>query len=177
MHTPDLQFAGTSTVAPPYEEGWPVELFRVTPPPQSVTSLLPHSLLPHDSYVFRNRTRMRVANLLLLFIGTGHATPTEAEIAPLGWAGKVKVTYQPPHTHAHSPFPFIWAAHITSLHHHRTQPAHRAPRRARLSALTPATHADTTRPRLANLPPASSLWPHSWLALAPLLTSPGPTPN
>ena len=95
MHTPDLQFAGTSTVAPPYEEGWRQDnrlLFRATPPPQSVTSLLPHSLLPHDSYVFRNRTRMRVANLLLLFIGTGHATPTEAEIAPLGWAGEIKVT-------------------------------------------------------------------------------------
>ena len=52
----------------------------------------------------RFRMRLALGTVLLWFIGTGRATPTEAEIAPLGWASKIEVRQPIPNTaHAHSP--------------------------------------------------------------------------
>ena len=39
----------------------------------------------------RFRMRLALGTVLLWFIGTGRATPTEAEIAPPGWASKIEV--------------------------------------------------------------------------------------
>ena len=42
--------------------------------------------------------RLALGTVLLWFIGTGRATPTEAEIAPLGSAGKIEVWQPIPNT-------------------------------------------------------------------------------
>ena len=65
--------------------------------------------------------RLALGTVLLWFIGTGRATPTEAEIAPLGWASKIEVRQPIPNTahHTHTTQSIIWVARSTSLHHRR----------------------------------------------------------
>ena len=62
--------------------------------------------------------RLALGTVLLWFIGTGRATPTEAEIAPLGWASKIEVRQPIPNT-AHAHKSIIWVARSTNLHHRR----------------------------------------------------------
>ena len=88
--------------------------------------------------------KFALGTVLLWLIGTGRATPTEAEIAPLGWAGKMI------EVKAHRP-------HYTHTVHLSGQPAARicttAGARAALGfqPVPPPTHAHTARPCLASL--------------------------
>ena len=88
--------------------------------------------------------KVALGTVLLWLIGTGRATPTEAEIAPLGWAGKMI------EVKAHRP-------HYTHTVHLSGQPAARicttAGARAALGfqPAPPPTHAHTARPCLASL--------------------------
>ena len=85
--------------------------------------------------------KVALGTVLLWLIGTGRATPTEAEIAPLGWAGKMI------EVKAHRP-------HYTHTVHLSGQPAARicttAGARAALGfqPAPPPTHAHTARPCL-----------------------------
>ena len=58
---------------------------------KAVTSLLHHHVAGKRVTSVRFRMRLALGTVLLWFIGTGRATPTETEIAPPGWASKIEV--------------------------------------------------------------------------------------